>query len=468
MRGVASWSGIWSTVGAVSIRTKVVGIAAMCILIASVALVWHDYRDMSIAMSSQLLERGITTATGVAAQSRNLILTGDQFALHTIATNTINSDKDVTYVLIIDAERNVLVHTFDQGIPVDLLGVNKLQAEERYRVQALKTELGIIHDVAVPILGGRAGVVRIGMSEATVKAQISQHIKDSLLWVVIVLIVGLYIAYGLAVFLTKPISQLAQAARTVGTREFRWKPPIWAKDEIGSLGATFNQASEELMRKEEMREQLLGKVITTQEEERRRIARELHDETGQALTIIMMHLAQLRDMLPTETTEAKKRISQSRSLVEKTLNDLRKLIYELRPEVLDQLGLVAALRSYVRTHLQTENIKTKLHFHKLQDRINPEVEVTLFRIIQESITNIIRHSRATMVDINVMVDDLTAIAMIKDNGVGFDVKKALADPESLGLRGVQERVAVFEGQLIIESKAGHGTCLEVTLPLRGT
>ena len=182
----------------------------------------------------------------------------------------------------------------------------------------------------------------------------------------------------------------------------------------------------------------------------------------------MMHLARLRDMLPTEATEAKKRVSQSRSLVEKALNDLRKLIYELRPEVLDQLGLVAALRSYVRTHLRTQNIKTKLHFHEVQDRINPEVDATLFRIIQESVTNIIRHSGSTMVDINVMVDDSTAIAIIKDNGVGFDVKKALADSESFGLRGIQERVTVFGGQLIIESKAGHGTCLEVTLPLRGT
>ncbi len=458
-------SGFWSIVGAVSIRTKVMGIAAVCILVASLALVWRDYDDMSAALRSQLLDRGITVARGVAAQSRNPILTGDRFTLYTLVRNTLNSDKDITYVLIIDTEHNVLIHTFDQGVPVDLLAKTQLQAEEPYRVQALKTELGIVHDVVVPILGNQTSVVHIGMSEVTIKAQVYQHIRDDLVWVVLVLVIGLYIAYGLAVFLTKPISQLARAARVVGTSEFRWKTPMWAKDEIGSLGNTFKEVSEELMRKERMREQLLGKVISAQEEERKRIARELHDEAGQALTMIMMDLAQTRDMLPIEATEAKERVSRSRSLAEQTLTELRKLIYELRPEVLDELGLVPALRSYIKSHLQAENIKTKLHLIDLKDRLPPEVEITLFRVIQEAITNILRHSGASMVEVTLAMKDSTIIATVIDNGTGFDVEAAFEATESWGLRGIRERVTVVGGELNIESKAGYGTRLKVKIPL---
>lgn len=467
MKSTADRPVFWSTVGAVSIRTKVMGIAAVCILIAAAALLWHHYDSMSTALRDQLQQRGVSIANSIAAQSRDLILTDNQFPLYALAKDSLGADRDLAYVLIFDHERNILIHTFNQGMPLELLGKNQIQAEEPFRVQALKTEEGIIYDIAVPILGGQAGIVRLGMSEGSIRAEINKNILKDMIWVGIVLVVGLYIAYGMAAFLTRPISRLAEAARAVGTRDFKWETPAWARDEIGSLGATFNEVSEELRHKEEMREQLLGKVITAQEDERKRVARELHDEVGQALTMIMMDLAQTRDMLPDDATEARKRVSRSRSLAEQTLTDLRKLIYELRPEVLDHLGLVAALRSYAKNRLQTENIEVQLHFLNIRDRLSPEVETTLFRIIQEAITNIIRHSRTTMVDITIEVEGSTASATIKDNGIGFDVETTLTDIKSFGLRGIRERATAVGGELKIESEVGHGTCLKVSIPLNG-
>ena len=450
-----------------SIRTKVMGIATVCVLIAAFAFVWSDYHHTSDMLSKQLQERGITIATGLAAQSRDSVLTRDSFALYMLARNTLNSDKDLTYILVLDDKQNVLVHTFKQGVPIELLGKNRLLLNEQYRIQALKTEDGIIYDVAIPILGGQGGAVRIGMSEATIKAEVIRYLGTDLLWAMIVLILGISVAYGMAVFLTKPISQLAVAARAVGTNRFKWNTPVWAKDEIGSLGAIFNEVSEELRLKEEMREQLLGKVISAQEEERKRVARELHDEIGQALTMIMMDLAQTRDLLPNESTEARKRVSHSRSVAEQTLTDLRKLIYELRPEVLDQLGLVAALRSYIKSRLQTEDIEVHLDLNEMQGKLTPEIEIVLFRVVQEAINNIIRHSRATAVEIKIVVEDSMIIATVKDNGIGFNVEAKLANIESFGLLGIRERVVFVGGGLSIESEVGRGTCIRVRIPLKG-
>jgi signal transduction histidine kinase len=233
------------------------------------------------------------------------------------------------------------------------------------------------------------------------------------------------------------------------------------------LGYIFKEVSEKLRHKEEIQEQLLGKVIRAQEEERKRVARELHDEVGQALTIIMMDLAQTRDILPNEATEARKRVSQSRSVAERTLTDLRKLIYELRPEVLDQLGLVAALRSYIKSRLQTEDIKVQLNLNDMQNQLTLEVETILFRVVQEAINNILRHSRATIVEIEMEIEDSMVIATVKDNGIGFNVEAKLTNIESFGLLGIRERVAIVGGGLSIESKAGYGSCLKVSIPLNG-
>ena len=345
--------------------------------------------------------------------------------------------------------------------------MNKLQAEERYRVQILKTELGIIHDVAAPVLGGKAGVVRIGMSEATIKAQINQHINGELLWVVVVLIVGLYIAYGLAVFLTKPIAQLAQAARAVGTSEFRWKPPIWAKDEIGSLGVTFSEMSEELKQKEEMRTQLLAKVISTQEAERKRIARELHDETGQSLASLMVGLRLIEDS--SDITEIREKIAELREVAALTMDEVHHLAAELRPSLLDDLGLVDAIQRYTKEYSVKMNINIGSHVSSLSEQhLSPEIELSAFRIIQEALTNIAKHAEAKTVSVVLTSRDSSLVIIVEDDGKGFDVNRVMASANDrwLGLFGMYERASLIGGKLVIESQPETGTTVFLEVPLK--
>lgn len=461
------WHDFWPRVGGVSIRTKIMGIVAATVLLLGLVMVWYASRDISTTLRGELQQRGIAIANSLAQQGRDLVLTDNQFSLYTMVMNTVDATKDVAYAFVLDGDGDVLVHTFNDGFPSDLLNVNQMILGAPYTVQRLQTEQGVIQDVAVPILDGKAGIIRLGMSETTISTAVTAYVEKILVWVALALVLGLLLAYALASFLSKPLSNLAQAARAVGSGDFRWQAPLWARDEIGALGTAFNEMSKELKHKEDMRAQLLAKVIQAQEEERKRIARELHDEAGQALTSIMMDLSQLRDTLPSDATQAIERVSRSRLVAEQTLAYLRKLIYELRPEVLDELGLVAAIRSYVKNRLQVENTKVNLTFRKLHVRLPAVVETTLFRIIQEAITNIIRHSHGKMIDIEIEAEDTAVIATIKDDGIGFDVEMALADEKSFGLRGMQERVAIVGGELEIESKVGQGTRLIIHLPLNG-
>jgi signal transduction histidine kinase len=335
------------------------------------------------------------------------------------------------------------------------------------------------------------GAIEIGLDVEPLNEQIKEQT------LIMALIGGLtFAAIGGALALmfksevVNPLSQLAASARRIAQGDFSARAELDRKDEVGMVAHTFNEMAEQVeqqtraledskrdleQRVQErteqvqqmaaVRGQLLERLISAQEEERKRVARELHDEAGQALSMIMLDLARTRDSLPSDAKEARQRLSQSRSLAEQTLADLRRMIYELRPEVLDQLGLVPALRSYVKSRLEAENMKVQLHFPQLNDRLAPLVEITLFRVIQEATTNISRHSGASVVNIEVVMKDSTVIATIEDNGKGFDVEAAFKAPESWGLRGIRERVAVIGGELNIESQIEHGTRLQVRLPL---
>lgn len=335
------------------------------------------------------------------------------------------------------------------------------------------------------------GAIEIGLD----MAPLNEQIKEQTL--IMALIGGLtFVAIGGALALmfksevVNPLSQLAASARRIAQGDFSARAEVNRKDEVGMMAQTFNEMAEQVERharaledsKRELeqrvqerteqvqqmaavRGQLLERLISAQEEERRRLARELHDEASQALSMIMMDLARTRDSLPGDAKEARQRLSQSRSLAEQTLADLRRMIHELRPEVLDQLGLVPALRSYVKSRLEVEKIKVQLHFSQLDERLAPLVEITLFRVIQEATTNISRHAGASTVNIEVVMKDSTVTATIEDNGRGFDVEAAFKAPESWGLRGIRERVAVIGGELSIESSSEHGTRLQVRLPV---
>jgi signal transduction histidine kinase len=223
---------------------------------------------------------------------------------------------------------------------------------------------------------------------------------------------------------------------------------------------------EQLQGKEAMCKRLLGKVLTTQEEERARLARELHDTIGQSLTAIIMTTNAVESSLPADLISGKEKLANVRTIAVQTLHDLRGLIFDLRPEVLDDLGLGLALHSQVKKYLEPAGIKVQLRAAGLKDQLPAEVETAVFRIVQEAITNIARHAQASEAIISLTKKDARLIVRVEDNGVGFDSDQVMGrQPHAWGLRGMEERVTLLGGRFYVGSRPGNGTLVLAEVPL---
>jgi signal transduction histidine kinase len=205
----------------------------------------------------------------------------------------------------------------------------------------------------------------------------------------------------------------------------------------------------------------LRRVVAGQELERRRLARELHDETGQALTSILLGLRAVEEAGSTD--DVRKSASDLRELVVATLQDVRRLAVQLRPKALDDFGLVPALERLVQTFSEGSGIDVDLEAQLGEERLPNEVETTLYRIVQEALTNVVKHAEATKVSILLVRRESSATAVIEDNGRGF--VPATDSTERLGLDGMRERAELHEGRLTVETGPGAGTTLVVEVPL---
>ena len=205
----------------------------------------------------------------------------------------------------------------------------------------------------------------------------------------------------------------------------------------------------------------LRRVVAGQEVERRRLARELHDETGQALTSILLGLRAVDEAEDPE--HVSRAVADLRELVVATLQDVRRLAVQLRPKALDDFGLVAALERLAQTFSETSGIRVDLEAQLGAERLATDVETTLYRIIQEALTNIVKHAESAAVSILLVRRDNAVTAVIEDDGVGFDPANVGSD--SFGLEGMRERVELHEGRMVVETSPGAGTTIRIDIPL---
>jgi len=212
---------------------------------------------------------------------------------------------------------------------------------------------------------------------------------------------------------------------------------------------------------------LSQRIVEAQEVERRRIARELHDEIGQALTAVKIKLQMAQNLL--ERPAHRQQLTHSIEALEHTLQGVRDLSLDLRPSLLDDLGLVPALRWYIDHQTQQAGVHAQFQADQMERRLSPDLEVTCFRIVQEALTNIIRHAQAQDISVELLRRDDEVKIVIADDGIGFDLPRALEDAahgKSLGLLSMQERTAIADGEIEIESKPGLGTQVRVRFPLK--
>ncbi len=220
--------------------------------------------------------------------------------------------------------------------------------------------------------------------------------------------------------------------------------------------------------KEELRGQLLERLVTAQEEERKRIARELHDDTGQTLTALSLGLGGLEESLAVNPAQARARLAELQSLTARAIDDLYQLIADLRPTLLDDLGLVAALRWIAKRYAERLAISIQVDIIGEKRRLTPYIETILFRVAQEALNNVARHAQAKNVEIRLIFGQGTVTLRISDNGVGFDPEAVLGESlhrKAWGLLGIQERVTLSGGRCQIDSAPGQGTRLNVQVPV---
>jgi signal transduction histidine kinase len=226
---------------------------------------------------------------------------------------------------------------------------------------------------------------------------------------------------------------------------------------------------EEATRREIVAGELLHRVVQAQEAERQRVARELHDETGQALTAIGMGLRGAATILHQDADKAATNLRQLEGLVAASLNELQRLIADLRPSHLDDLGLPAALRWYCTEIQNRLPIKVSVEMHGETKDLPPEVKILLFRVAQEALTNVIKHADASQACVRLFYEDELVELQVEDNGRGIE-PGILKNPQrpSWGLLGMEERATLLGGDFTIESRRGRGTLVQVTVPISDT
>jgi signal transduction histidine kinase len=225
--------------------------------------------------------------------------------------------------------------------------------------------------------------------------------------------------------------------------------------------AALKESEQELRR-------LASQLLSIQEKERRRVARELHDELGQALTVLKINLVAIEDKLTPDQEHLKANCEHMLSYIDTVIENVRRLSWDLSPSSLEDLGLSAALGYLVDETCRNHNMQSEVVMDEIDPLFTPEIQINIYRIFQESLTNVVKHARASLVSVNVAREDGKVSFSIRDNGRGFNLKQAMSGKvakKSLGLTAMHERALMAQGSLQISSRKGQGTTITFFIPI---
>ncbi|MEY2669394.1 MAG: hypothetical protein RJA59_2032, partial [Pseudomonadota bacterium] len=306
---------------------------------------------------------------------------------------------------------------------------------------------------------------------------------------------GALLAWGAARSVATPVVALTRAAENIASGDLSGEIAVRGEDEVArlamalekmrrSLGeligavaqanaqlelrvfertAQLGQANATLRDREAALEKLYEKVVSAQEDERKRIARELHDDTSQSLAALVMAIDGALAALKAGLTP---RLEETKALAVRTIEEVHRMILDLRPSVLDDLGLQSAIRWYAERHLTGRGISVRCEFDAPDRRFPAAFETALFRVCQEAMSNIARHAHAESVLIQLSEGEGAIRIEIEDDGRGFEPDKVShAERRHFGLMGIEERVEILGGKVKIDSAPGQGTRIRLEVPL---
>jgi two-component system sensor histidine kinase UhpB len=273
----------------------------------------------------------------------------------------------------------------------------------------------------------------------------------------LIIIVVLAVTLGANALLLRrvvaPLDRLARRMETVDLLRRGQRLEVRREDEIGRVVRAFNQMLDRL---EEERQESARRILAAQEAERIGIARDLHDEVGQVLTGVLLHLNSIAEAVPAHRDE----IGAAKQAVRVALDEVRRISSELRPEMLEHLGLVSALTELSTTFARVSGLHVERHFDPALPKLSPDVELAMYRIAQEGLTNVARHAGATAVTIALTRTHESVVLSITDDGRGFNGRPE----EHGGLRSMRERASLIDGALAVRSGLAGGVEIRLEVP----
>jgi len=257
------------------------------------------------------------------------------------------------------------------------------------------------------------------------------------------------------------------------TKPYEWLPTeremMRAIADRSALAIDRRRMIDSLQEREVRIAELSGHLLRVQEDERKRISRELHDETGQALMVIRLYLGMLESTAAGRGSRSQKnKIRETVEVVDRTIEGIRRIIGRLSPLVLKELGLVAAIRKEAKDLAKNTGIRARVMVAEDLNRLDPEVEMVIYRVVQETLHNVAKHSNAKSANIILNYDDKSLRLLVEDDGVGFSSKSSNSRGNSFGLAGIKERVHSIGGEVRVVSSKERGTRIEVAVPLKET
>lgn len=451
----------------VSIRTKIMGLIIASSLALGLFATFLIASVMEENMQVSLREEGVSVSRELASLANEYILLNDLYGLARLLRQTVDNRKDLRYAVAMDENGQVLAHSFGHNFPSDLL-TSPAPADTSEPVKLLSNE-GIIWEAYHAIANGN-GRIRVGISEARLREQRRRVVEKLLISTMGMAFLGI-ICTGLLVWLiTRPVNNLLAGTLAISQGDYGVVVQGAPRDEIGRLIDGFNEMSRQLalaekdrQARERMRQDFLQAIINAQENERQRIARELHDQTGQALASLMVGLKLLERA--ENAAEIQTNLARLRESISAEMESIHRLVLDLRPSVLDDLGMVAAIRRYAADYETLHAVTVSCVMVGFDEQRPPAyIETCVYRIVQEALTNAARHAQAKAINIILEWKNDTIRGVVEDDGIGFD--PGVDKGQRLGIWGMEERITLLDGHFRIESEPGAGTMVAFDLPVR--
>lgn len=448
-----------------SLRNKIlISITALLLLLGLVAVL--TIRIILISgLKTEFQAKGLSSARSLAANSIVDVLTQNTSRLRKLADNEKKLDADIAYCFIIDSSGRILTHTFQNGFPVGLIKANSLAKNKDFNLQLLDTQMGLIYDIDVPVLldKSRIGQVRLGVFRNSIQKIILLINSAIVFATLLIIIIGIFLAYKIAALITKPISKLVEAVESVQKGDFSAKIEIKTKDEIGLLASAFNEMASRL-------NEMVGRIKQlTMLEERNKIGLDLHDGCAQDLANMIKRLELCEKLFEIEPAKAFEELSALRENIRLHLNRARQIIHGLKGPGQEDFALLEEIKEYLKDYGRDSGIIIKLNISEAVNSIPADKSRDIFYIITEALSNIKRHAQAKNAELNLACNELKELTInIKDDGKGFDIKEtelSASDSQKWGLTGMRQRAALLGGALTINSLPGQGTEIYVRIPL---